>query len=110
MVFSFEVGNTEIHKVLYDFNQNLGTVYIDVDGIRIISDFRLFSFKLTKSYTFEVGSSEVHKVRIEQRRKLILGGIRPYRLRVFIDEELVHEQVGKGNAVKIVSKGVRSTK
>lgn len=108
MVFSFEVGDTELHKVLYDFNQGLGTLYIDVDGVRIISDFRLFSLSLTKEYSFKVGLAEVHEIRIEKQRKLILGGNRPYRLRIFIDGELWHEQVGKGNKVQIVSSKINS--
>lgn len=93
--FSFNVGDLEKHKVDFHFNQWRGNLNIDIDGRRVVDDFRMFSLKLIKVYEFPVGANERHHVRIEKKRKLLLAGLRPQTYRAYIDDTLVKEFVGK---------------
>jgi hypothetical protein len=92
--FSFDVGDAEQHAVDFYFNQWWGPLNIDVDGRRKVDDFRTYSLKLTKVYEFPIGTTEQHQVRIEMKRKLLCGGLRPYHYRVYVDNALVKELAG----------------
>jgi hypothetical protein len=117
MRFSFEVGQSEQHKVEFYWGQMFGTLKIKVDN-KIIDEksFSLFSptnltvpleipeneklnlciieVQLVEKWTFEVGIYEKHSVRIEKERTKLLPGLRPHIYRVFIDDELVENHKG----------------
>jgi hypothetical protein len=94
MLFSFEVGERERHRVGFYFNQMWGNVKITVDDRVIQTDFKLFSFNLVKRYDLVVGDDEVHDVVIEHERKLLFAGLRPYKYRAYVDGKLVHDREG----------------
>jgi hypothetical protein len=89
--FDFEVGATERHRVYFYFDQFWGNVKIEVDGKRVIRDFRFISFRTRKRYRFSVGETERHDVVIEKSRKLVIAGARQQVCRVFVDGNLVGE-------------------
>ncbi|MCR8636598.1 hypothetical protein [Paenibacillus radicis (ex Xue et al. 2023)] len=94
MKFSFEVGVKEKHIVEFKFNQIIGNLSISIDQQRRVTDFRMFSLSLIKTYEFKVGKQEMHDVRIEKERKLLLAGFRKSKYKVFIDEVLSYEYEG----------------
>src|SRR5271168_4109139 len=69
MEFAFDVGGSETHGVLFEFDQTLGGVRITVDGTLVQKARHLFSFSTSRWYRFSVGTQEVHQVAIEQVRK-----------------------------------------
>jgi hypothetical protein len=83
--FSFEVGDKEKHRVHFSFDQVLGRLIIDVDGVAVVNEVRLFSLSTTQRYQFTVGTEERHDVIIDRERKLLLAGVRPQVCRVCID-------------------------
>jgi hypothetical protein len=83
--FSFDVGNAERHTVDFAFDQWSGFLTISVDGKRVIRDWRLISFGLTKTYRLTVGEAERHDVVIVKGRKLVGATFRAQVCRVFID-------------------------
>ena len=56
--FSFEVGDKEKHRVHFSFDQVLGRLIIDVDGVAVVNEVRLFSLSTTQRYQFTVGTEE----------------------------------------------------
>ena len=94
MNFSFTVGNEELHRIDFSFDQFMGNVEIKVDGQTAVKDFRVFSLKLTKRYELTVGVNEKHHVVIEKKRKLFLAGVRPQQYRVFVDGRLAQTYHG----------------
>jgi hypothetical protein len=94
MLFSFEVGQRERHRVEFYFNQMWGNVKITVDDRVVQTDFKMFSFNLVKRYDLVVGDEEVHDVVIEHERKLLFAGFRPYKYRAYVDGKLIHEREG----------------
>ena len=118
MKFSFEVGQSEPHKVEFYWGPMFGTLRIKVDN-EIIKEksFMLFSptglpgeldevpkneklnygfieVQLVEKWSFEVGIYEKHSVRIEKERAKLLSGFRPHTYRVFVDDELIEEHNG----------------
>lgn len=94
MQFSFEVGVEEKHTVSLDYNQMVGLLSISVDNREIISELRMFSLSLTKTYEFAVGANERHTVKIEKIRKLFLAGLRKQKYRVYVDGRLAQQYEG----------------
>ena len=94
MFFSFEVGEQEKHVVSLNFNQMVGLLSISVDNREVISELRMLSLSLVKTYDFVVGVNERHAVRIEKKRKLFLAGLRNQKYRVFVDGRLIAEHEG----------------
>jgi hypothetical protein len=89
--FELEVGEVELHRVHFLFDQFWGPVRISVDGKRVVRDFRLFTLSTTKRYRFTVGEQEPHDVVIEQIRSLVAAGFRSQVARVFVDGRLAGE-------------------
>jgi hypothetical protein len=83
--FEFEVGEAELHRVHFFFDQFWGPVRISVDGKLVIRGFRMLSLSTTKLYRFTVGDRERHEVVIELVRPRMLGGFRWQRCRAFVD-------------------------
>lgn len=94
MQFSFEVGVHEKHMVSVDYNQMVGLLSISVDNREVISELRMFSLSLVKTYEFPVGTGERHMVKIEKERKLFLAGLRKQKYRVYIDGQFIREYEG----------------
>lgn len=94
MYFSFEVGIQEKHFVVVDYNQMVGLMSILVDNRQVVSELRMFSLSLVKSYDFIVGVNERHAVRVEKERKLFMAGLRKQKYRVYIDGQLVQQHEG----------------
>jgi len=95
--FSFDVGESERHTVHFYFDQWSGFLTISVDGKRVIRDWRLISFGLTKSYRFSVGDTERHDVVIVKERKLVGAAFRSQICRVFIDSKPAGEYTASPN-------------
>jgi hypothetical protein len=91
--FSFVVGD-EKHRVDFSFNQFLGNWSISVDGVRRKRGLRVISMELVKKYELRVGDAEQYNVVIEKERKLLFAGFRKQKYRVFVDDQLVHEDEG----------------
>jgi len=89
----FEVGQHELHQVVFRFDKFWGTLSVTVDGRPVKRDLRMFSVTLTKTYHFKVGDREVHDVRIEKDRELVLAGARPQPIRAYVDNVIVAEAV-----------------
>ena len=89
MDLSFEVGDTEFHDVLFQFDKVWGGLNIYVDGESIIKTVRFASLDLVKTWKFEVGDEEVHEVQIDKHRELMFAGFRPQPVHAFVDGKLV---------------------
>jgi hypothetical protein len=89
----FVVGERERHLVVLSYDKFWGKLDITVDGMPLVSDFRLASVKLVKTYEFVVGVHERHAVRIDKERKLLLAGFRPQTCRAYVDGRLAAEGV-----------------
>jgi hypothetical protein len=89
----FVVGYRERHLVAVSYDKFWGKLDITVDGAPLVSDFRLASVKLVKTYEFVVGVHERHTVRVDKHRKLLLAGFRPQVCRAYVDGQLAAEGV-----------------
>ena len=89
MDLSFEVGDTEFHDVLFQFDKIWGGLNIYVDGESIIKTVRFASLDLVKTWKFEVGDEEKHEVQIDKHRSLLFAGFRPQPVNAFVDGKLV---------------------
>ena len=91
--FSFEVADSERHRVAFHWGQVWGKVQISVDGDLVVR--RRYTFRAgwsnTQKYEVTVGQSEVHSVVIEKTKQRLLGGFRKQVCRVFVDGQLVGE-------------------
>lgn len=94
--FSFSVGNKEIHKVEFYFNQFMGKTNVWVDEKLIIEDKRPISNHLAKVYDFNLGADEIHIVKIEMLQKPFFAGMRDRIVKVFVDGKLIEEYTGHG--------------
>jgi hypothetical protein len=90
---SFEVGQSERHRVDFAFDKFWGRLTIAVDGNSVVDQVRLFSVSLVKSYEFTVGDLEKHAVRIDKHRMAYLAGFRPQPVKACVDGQLVAEGV-----------------
>jgi len=116
MRFSFEVGQSEPHKIEFYWGQMFGTLEIKVDG-QIIEERRIklfspinfhlpdvheneklslgfFEVQLVEKWAFDVGIYEKHKVRIEKQRAKLLAGLRPHIYRIYVDNDLIEQHRG----------------
>jgi hypothetical protein len=85
--FEFEVGESERHNVVFQFDQMWGPLKISVDGKPVIRKLGMFTLRRTSRYEFSVGSSEPHKVRIERTRKALVGGFQAQECIAYVDGE-----------------------
>lgn len=92
--FNFSVGETETHEIEFKFNQFWGNLCILVDGKKILSDQRIVSGSLTKTYEFNIGTNEKHDIKIEKTRKLLFAGFRENIGNVYIDGNFLYEFKG----------------
>ena len=119
MKFSFEVGESERHRIDFSWNQLIGTLRIKVYGELIRKDVTPmwspvswsgspvassdekwnildsgFEVQLVDKWEIEVGAAERHKIRIEKERARLVAGFRWQKYRVFVDGQLIKERKG----------------
>lgn len=87
----FSAGPEGAHPVVFRFNKFWGNLSITVHGRPVVRDLRMFSVKLTKTYTFPVGDTDQHVVRIDKDRAVFLAGARPQPVRAYVNDALVAE-------------------
>jgi hypothetical protein len=83
--FAIEIGDTEKHRLEYQFNQLLGRVVIKVNEKPIKQSVRLLNEPLLEVYAFAVGEQERSDVRIEKERKQLFG----CRNRLYVNNRLL---------------------
>ena len=85
MKFVIEIGDTEKHRLEYNFNQLLGSLVIKVNEKPIKKSLRLVNEPVLEVHAFVVGDQEKSEVRIEKERKQLLG----CRTRLYVNNRLV---------------------
>jgi hypothetical protein len=83
--FAIEIGDTEKHRLEYNFNQLLGSLVIKVNEKPIKKSLRLINEPVLEIHAFVVGDQERSSVRIEKERKQLLG----CRNRLYVNNRLV---------------------
>lgn len=86
---SFDVGETEQHRVDFVFDQRSGRLAISVDDALRVGQLRMFSLSTVAEWTLEVGAVEKHSVRIEKRRARFLSFARQQPVSAYVDDKLV---------------------
>jgi hypothetical protein len=85
MKFAIEIGDTEKHRLEYNFNQLLGSLVIKVNEKPIKRSVRLMNEPVIEVRAFVVGDQEKSSVRIEKERKPLIG----CRNRLYVNDRLV---------------------
>ena len=85
MKFAIEIGDTEKHRLEYNFNQLLGSLVIKVNEKPIKKSRRLINEPILEVHAFMVGDQERSAVRIEKERMPFLG----CRNRLYVNNRLV---------------------
>ena len=85
MRFAIEIGDTEKHRLEYNFNQLMGSLVIKVNELPIKKSVRLINEPVLEIHAFVVGNQEKSQVRIEKERKPLLG----CRNRLYVNNRLV---------------------
>jgi hypothetical protein len=83
--FVIEIGDTEKHRLEYNFNQLLGRLVIKVNETPIKESVRFINEPILEVFAFPVGDQEKSNVRIEKVRKPLLG----CRNRLYVNNRLV---------------------
>jgi hypothetical protein len=83
--FVIEIGDTEKHRLEYNFNQLLGSLVIKVNEKAIKKSVRLINEPVLEVHAFVVGDHEKSDVRIEKERKQLLG----CKNRLYVNNRLV---------------------
>jgi hypothetical protein len=83
--FAIEIGDTEKHRLEYNFNQLLGSLVIKVNEKPIKKSLRLINEPVLEIHAFVVGNQERSSVRIEKERRQLLG----CRNRLYVNNRLV---------------------
>ena len=85
MKFAIQIGETEMHRLEYDFNQLLGSLVIKLNDQPLKKSLRLINEPTIEVHAFVIGEFEKSAVRIEKERKPLLG----QRNRVYVNNRLV---------------------
>ena len=85
MKFTIEFGETEKHRLEYNYNQLFGRLVIKINERRVKTHCRLLNEPELEVHVFRVGRFEKSLVRIEKQRKQLAG----HRNRVFVNNRLV---------------------
>jgi hypothetical protein len=83
--FAIEIGDTEKHRLEYNFNQLLGSLVIKVNQKPIKKSVRLINEPVLEVHAFVVGDNEKSQVRIEKERMPLIG----CRNRLYVNNRLV---------------------
>jgi hypothetical protein len=85
MKFAIDIGETEKHRLEYNFNQLLGTLLVRVNEKPVKKSIRLMNEPVLEVHVFVVGEQEKSTVRIEKHRKPLLG----HRNRLYVNNRLL---------------------
>ena len=85
MKFAIEIGDTEKHRLEYNFNQLLGTLLVKVNEKPVKRSIRLLNEPVLEVHIFVVGEHEKSTVRIEKQRKQLLG----HKNRLYVNNRLL---------------------
>ena len=85
MKFAIEIGDTEKHRLEYNFNQLMGSLVIKVNDKPVKKSVRLINEPVLEIHAFVVGDHEKSSVRIEKERKQLLG----CKNRLYVNNRLV---------------------
>ena len=85
MKFAIEIGDTEKHRLEYNFNQLMGSLVIKVNDQPVKKSLRLINEPVLEVHAFVVGNHEKSAVRIEKERKQLLG----CKNRLYVNNRLV---------------------
>ncbi len=85
MRFTIEIGESEKHRLEYDFNQLLGSLLIKINENPVKQSLRLVNEPVYEVYVFVVGKYEKATVRIEKERKPLLG----HKNRLYVNDRLL---------------------
>ncbi len=85
MKFVIEIGDTEKHRLEYNFNQLLGTLLVKVNEKPVKKSLRLINEPALEVDVFVVGEQEKSTVRIERQRKPLVG----HRSRLYVNNRLL---------------------
>jgi hypothetical protein len=83
--FAIEIGDTEKHRLEYNFNQLMGSLVIKVNDKPIKKSVRLINEPVLEVHAFMVGNHEKSNVRIEKERRQLLG----CKNRLYVNNRLV---------------------
>ncbi len=83
--FAIEIGDTEKHRLEYNFNQLLGSLVIKVNEQPVKKSRRLINEPILEVHAFVVGDQEKSNVRIEKERKPLFGS----KNRLYVNNRLV---------------------
>ena len=83
--FAVEIGDTEKHRLEYNFNQLLGSLVIKVNEKLIKKSVRLMNEPVLEVHRFVVGDQERAEVRIEKERMPLVG----CRNRLYVNNRLI---------------------
>jgi hypothetical protein len=83
--FAIEIGDTEKHRLEYNFNQLMGSLVIKVNDKPVKESVRLINEPVLEIHAFVVGNHEKSSVRIEKERKQLLG----CKNRLYVNNRLV---------------------
>ena len=84
MKFAIEIGETEKHRLEYEFNQLLGSLLIKIDQKPVKKSIRMINEPVYEVHVFQIGERETSTVRIEKERKPLLG----HRNRLYVNNRL----------------------
>lgn len=85
MKFTIEIGETEKHRLEYNFNQLLGSLVIKINERPVKQSLRLVNEPVLEVHVIIVGKHERSEVRIEKERKPLLG----HRNRLYVNDRLL---------------------
>jgi len=99
MEINIQLGNNEITELIIRRNWFTGRFeYLENGNSNLIrsplNPGAHINFSLKKVYEFVVGNKEQHKVKVEHIRPLLLAGLRPQKINVYINDELNKEYQG----------------
>jgi hypothetical protein len=83
--FAIEIGDTEKHRLEYNFNQLMGSLVIKVNDKPVKKSVRLINEPVLEVHAFLVGNHEKSSIRIEKERKQLLG----CKNRLYVNNRLV---------------------
>ena len=83
--FAIEIGDSEKHRLEYNFNQLLGSLVIKVNEKPIKQTRRLINEPILEVHAFVLGEHEKSDVRIEKERKPLFGS----KNRLYVNNRLV---------------------
>ena len=85
MKFTIEIGESEKHRLEYNFNQLTGNLLVKINERPVKKSRRLINEPVLEILVFEVGENERSTVRIEKERKQLLGS----RNRLYVNNRLL---------------------